>query len=156
VNARTDSAGAQPLPPEPPARDERPLSVGDIVLRVAIVVLAMSTAYIHSTLGDSLFTLNAIGYVVGAAAMVAPIAIARRERWLIRIGLAGFAATTITAWAVQGPHYTTAYVAKAIEVALIALLALDFARRTGNPIDRIRQELRSLFAHPRGPAAGRA
>ena len=152
MNPRTDSAGA----PRRNPRDERPLSNGDVVLRGAIVALCMSTAYIHSTLGTPLFTVNAIGFAVGAAAMVTPIAIVRRERWLIRIGLAGFAATTIAAWAVQGPHYTTAYVAKAIELALIALLALDFARRDGNPIDRIRQELRSLFAHPRGPASGRA
>ena len=87
--------------------------------------------------------------------MVVPIAIARRHRWLIRIGLAGYAATTIVAWAVEGPYYATAYVAKAIELALIALLVIDFARCDGNPIDRVRDEVRSLSGGSRGTAAGR-
>jgi hypothetical protein len=136
-------------------RFSRPLSDADIVLRVAIVALTLATAYIHMTLGGLLFTLNAIGYVVGAAAMVVPIAIAVHYRWLVRIGLAGYAATTIMGWVIDPIFYPTAYLAKAIEVALIALLAIDFARRDGNPIDRIRNEIRSL-ARPHGPASGRA
>jgi hypothetical protein len=137
-------------------RSSLPLSGADIVLRMAIVALTLATAYIHSTLGGPLFTLNAIGYVVGAAAMVAPIAIAVRYRWLVRIGLAGYAATTIAGWAIDPVFYPTAYVAKVIELALIALLAIDFARRDGNPIDRIRKEIRSLLARPHGPASGEA
>jgi hypothetical protein len=125
-------------------RSSRPLSGGDIVLRVAIVALALSTAYIHLTLGGLRFTLNATGYVVLAAAMIAPIALAQRYRWLIRLALAGYAATTIVAWAIEGPYYTTAYVAKAIELALIALLVIDIARRDGNPMERLRHEVRSL------------
>ena len=46
-------------------------------------------------------------------------------RTAIRIGLAGYAATTIAAWAVQGPFYSTAYLAKVIELTLIALLVID-------------------------------
>jgi hypothetical protein len=137
-------------------RSGRPLSDADIVLRVAIVALTLATAYIHLTLGGLLFTLNAIGYLVGAAAMAIPIAIAVRHRWLVRIGLAGYAATTIVGWAIDPIFYPTAYLAKAIELALIALLAVDFIRRDGNPIDRIRHEIRSLLARPRGPASGRA
>lgn len=133
-------------------RYSRPLSDADIVLRVAIVALTLATAYIHSTLGGQLFTLNAIGYVVSAIAMVVPVDIAIRYRWLVRIGLAGYAATTIAAWVLQPAFYQTAYLAKGIELALIALLAIDFARRDGNPIDRIR----SLFARPHGPASGQA
>lgn len=135
--------------------DDRPLGNADIVLRLAIVALALGTAYIHSTLGGLRFTLNAIGYLVGAAAMVVPFAIAQRYRWLIRIGLVGYAATTIVGWAIEGPYYTTAYAAKAIEVTLITLLLIDFGRRDGNPIDRARDELRSLSGRSRGPAAGR-
>ena len=127
-------------------RSSRPLSGGDIALRVAIVALALSTAYIHLTLGGLRFTLNATGYVVLAAAMIAPIAIAVRYRWLIRLALAGYAATTIVAWAVEGAFYSTAYLAKAIELALIALLAIDIARRDGNPVDRLRHEVRALMA----------
>ena len=137
-------------------RFSRPLSDADLGLRVAIVTLTLATAYIHLTLGGLLFTLNAIGYVVGAAAVVVPIAIAVRYRWLVRIGLAGYAATTIAAWVIQPISYPTAYLAKAIELALIALLAVDFVRRDGNPIERIRHEIRSLLARPHGPASGRA
>jgi hypothetical protein len=134
----------------------RPLGDADIVLRVAIVSLALATAYIHLTLGGLLFTLNAIGYILGAAAMVAPIRITVRHRWLVRIGLAGYAATTIAAWAVDPIFFSTAYLAKSIEVALIGLLVIDFVRRDGNPIERIRHELRSLLGRPQGPASGRA
>jgi hypothetical protein len=136
-------------------RFSRPVGATDIVLRVAIVALALGTAYIHLTLGGQLFTLNAIGYVVGATAMVAPIAIAVRYRWLVRIALAGYATTTIVAWLIQPTYFTTAYLAKAIELALIVLLTIDFLRRDGNPIDRIRVAIRSV-ARPQGPASGRA
>jgi hypothetical protein len=114
--------------------------------------LTLSTAYIHLTLGGLLFTLNAIGYTTGAIALVAPIATAVRYRWLVRIGLAGYAATTITAWLIQPVYYPTAYLAKAIEIALIVLLTVDFARRDGNPIERIRHEIESLLARPHRPA----
>ena len=133
----------------------RQLSDLDIVLRLAIVALALGTGYIHLTLGGVLFTLNAIGYFVGAVAMVIPLEIAVRYRWLVRIGLASYAATTIVGWVLDPVFYSTAYLAKGIEVALIALLAIDFARRDGNPIERIRDEIRSL-TRPQGPASGRA
>lgn len=126
-------------------RSSRPLSGGDIVLRVAIVALALSTGYIHLTLGGLRFTLNATGYVVLAAAMIAPIALAVRYRWLIRLALMSYAATTIVAWAIEGPYYSTAYVAKSIELTLIALLVIDLVRRDGNPVERLRREVRSLM-----------
>jgi hypothetical protein len=40
------------------------------------------------------------------------------------------------AWAAQGPYYPTAYIAKVIELTLIALLAINFVRRDGHPIER--------------------
>ena len=73
--------------------------------------------------------------------MVVPLALAVRFRWVIRVGLMGYAATAIVVWAIQGPYYQTAYIAKAIEVALIVLLAVDFARHDGNPIALVRREL---------------
>lgn len=123
----------------------RPFSATDAAIRIAIVGLALGTAYIHSTLGGLLFTLNATGYVVFAVAMVAPIALASRFRWLTRIGLVGYAATTILGWAITGPYYSTAYVAKAIEVALIVLVAIDFVRFDGNPVAKVRSEVASGF-----------
>lgn len=121
---------------------DRPLSPTGAVLRAAIVGLTLATAYIHATLGGALFTLNAIGYLVLAAALVAPLSIADRYRWIVRIALAGYAAGTIVAWAVQGPFFSTAYITKAIELTLIVLLAIDFVRIDGNPIRLIRHERR--------------
>jgi len=117
------------------------LRPADVAIRAAIVALTLSTAYIHSTLGGLLFTLNAVGYVVAAIAIVVPLALAVRFRWIVRVGLIGYAATAIVAWAIMGPYFTTAYVAKAIEVALIVTLAVDFARHDGNPINVVRREL---------------
>ena len=136
---------------------ERTLSPVDVVLRVAIVGLALSTGYIHSTLGGLLFTLNAIGYLTAAVAMVIPLGIAVRFRWVVRLGLIGYAAMTIIGWAIQGPYFMTAYVAKAIEVALIALVAIDFARMDGNPINVVKSELALLSSKlGRRPATGSA
>jgi len=118
----------------------------DVVIRAAIVGLALTTAYIHLTLGGLLFTLNALGYVTAAVAMVVPLALAVRFRWLVRLGLIAYAMTTIIGWAIQGPYYSTAYIAKAIEVALIALVAIDFARMDGNPVDVVKRETAAFAA----------
>ena len=123
-----------------------PLRLSDVVIRAAIVGLAVATGYIHLTLGGLLFTLNATGYFVAAAAMIVPLALAVRFRWFIRLGLMGYAVTTIVAWAIQGPYFQTAYIAKAIEVALIAVLVIDFARMDGNPVTLVRRELASFVA----------
>jgi hypothetical protein len=136
-------------------RRSRPINNGDILLCAAIVALALATAYIHLTLGGLLFTLTAVGYVLAALALVVPLAIADRFRWLIRLGLIAYTLSVIGGWVVDGPRYDVAYITKAIELGLVALLALDVARRDGNPIDRIRDEIRSL-APPHGPASGRA
>ena len=125
---------------------ERALSPVDVALRVAIVGLALSTGYIHSTLGGVLFTLNAVGYLVAAVAMVIPLPLAIKYRWVVRLGLMGYAATTIIGWAIQGPYYSTAYVAKAIEVALIFLVAVDFLRADGNPVKVVKREVKATLA----------
>lgn len=120
----------------------RPTSPAGLLIRAVIVGLTLATGWIHLTLGGALFTLNAIGYFVAAAAMIAPIGIAVRFRWLIRLGLIGYAATAIVAWFVMGPRYDVAYLAKAIEVLLIVLLAIEVRAYDGNPIPRIRQAIR--------------
>ena len=66
-----------------------PLRATDVALRAAIVGLALATGYIHLTLGGLLFTLNAIGYFTAAVAMVIPLALAVRFRWVVRLGLMG-------------------------------------------------------------------
>ena len=129
----------------------------DVAIRAAIVALVLTTAYIHYTLGGLLFTLNALGYVTAAIAMVIPLALAVRFRWFIRLGLMGYAATAIVAWAIMGPYFSTAYIAKAVEVSLIVLLAIDFARHDGSPVSVIRREIAAFngFVARRGtsPAA---
>lgn len=132
------------------------LRASDVVIRAAIVALALATGYIHSTLGGLLFTLNAVGYAVAAAAMIVPLALAVRFRWVVRLGLIGYAMTTILGWAIQGPYYETAYIAKAIEVALIVLVAIDFVRHDGNPITVVRRELAGLAALVSGRGRGTA
>ena len=134
------------------------LRATDIVVRLAIIGLALATGYIHSTLGGLLFTLNAVGYLVAAVAMIIPLALAVRFRWIVRVGLVGYAATTILGWALQGPFYSTAYLAKGIEVALIVLLVVDFARMDGNPVAVVRRELAALtgFVSSRRSPAGAA
>ena len=126
----------------------RPTSPAGVLLRAAIVILALATGWIHSTLGGLLFSLNAAGYVVAAAAMVAPIGLAVRFRWFIRLGLIAYAATAIVAWYLTGPRYDVAYIAKGIEIVLIALLLVEVRAYDGNPLRRLRQALR-----PSGPAA---
>lgn len=137
-----------------PRSSLRPL---DVVIRIAIVGLTLGTAYIHSTLGSLLFTMNALGYLVAAVAIVIPLGLAIRFRWFVRLGLMGYAATAIVGWYLTGPRYETAYIAKAIEVALIALLAVDFARMDGNPINVVKSELALLASKlGRRPAPGQA
>ena len=140
-----------------PRSADRAISPADIALRVAIVALVLGTAYIHSTLGGLLFTLNAVGYLVAAVAIAIPLGLAIRFRWFVRLGLMGYAATAIIAWAVQGPYYSTAFLAKGIEIALITLLAVDFARMDGNPVKVVKSELALLASKlGRRPATGPA
>ena len=104
-----------------------------IVLRATVVFLTLTTAAIHWSLGGLLFTLNAAGYAVLAAAMVAP-AVFVEIRWLVRLGLIGFTAATIGGWVLLGPRFGLAYFDKAIEVSLIALLFVELWREDGGPL----------------------
>lgn len=119
----------------------RPTTPAGVLVRGAIVGLTVATGWIHLGLGGLLFAMNGLGYFVAAVAMIAPLAIAIRFRWFIRLGLIGYAATAIVAWYLTGPRYDVAYIAKAIEVALICLLALEAWAYDGNPLRRIRRGL---------------
>jgi hypothetical protein len=104
-----------------------------MLLRVAIVVLALSTAYIHSTLIGMMFMLNALGFLVLGLAMIAPLAIASQYRWLIRAALIVFALMTIVGWLMFGGRYDMGYLATGIEVGLIVLLFIEMLRYDGGP-----------------------
>jgi hypothetical protein len=107
------------------------------LLTAVIVELTAATAYIHFTLGGTLFLLNALGYTVlgvaYAVAAVAPIRVVRRLSWLPRIGLAGFALLTIGAYLVIGPYFALGWIAKGIEVAIVGLVAVDLLTDYGSP-----------------------
>jgi len=125
-------------------RTDTALAVG---LTVAIVDLTLITAYIHLTLGGVLFTLNALGYAALAVAIVAtalPHWFLRRLAWLPRVGLAGYAATTIVAYLLVGPYFSLGWVAKAVEIAILVLLAADLARRYGSPRGIVDSAARTL------------
>ena len=104
-----------------------------LALTIPIVELALTTAYVHLTLGGPLFTANAIGYGVlagayGLAAMTDGTALARYA-WMPRLALLGFTLTTIGAYLVVGPYFTLGWVAKAVELALVTLVSADLVRR---------------------------
>lgn len=112
-----------------------------VILRTAVIALTLATAAIHARLGGLLFLANAVGYTVLAAAMVVPGPLGR-VRWLVRLGLIGFAAATIVGWYLVGPRFGLAYLDKAIEVALIGVLGLELWVVDGGPIQIARQARR--------------
>jgi hypothetical protein len=100
-----------------------------VLLTGVILELTLATAIIHFTLGDTLFLLNAAGYLVlGAAYLLAvtlPMPAIRRFAWLPRIGLATFASVTIVAYLVIGPYFTLGWLTKGVELAIVLLVIAD-------------------------------
>ena len=68
-------------------------------------------------------------YLAFAAAyafvLAVPAEIARPFGWLPRIGLAGYALTTIGAYLVSGGFFTLGWITKGIEVAIVGLVFVD-------------------------------
>jgi hypothetical protein len=133
-----------------------PAALG-LALTLVAVDMTLTTAYIHLTLGGALFTLNAAGYAALAAGLVLfaiPHPLTRRLAWLPRLGLAGYTATTIAAYLVIGPYFTLGWIAKAIEVGILIVVAADLARLYGSPAGLGRAIAGSLRRGPgRGPLA---
>jgi hypothetical protein len=126
----------------------------EAVLRGGAVVLALVLAYIHWTLGGIMFTANAAGYALLAGALIVPIPLARRYRWLIRLGLMGFAAATIGGWVLFGARYWLGYVTVGLELLTITIVASDLYRADGGPAEigaRIVTLLRELVRGGRRP-----
>ena len=138
---------------EPPSTSR----VGGAVLTAAIVALTLTTAYIHFSLGGVLFTLNALGYLGLAVALVvgaaAPHPLSDRFSWLPRVGLAGYTLVTIGAYLVMGPYFSLGWLAKGVEVAILALLAVDVLRVYGSLMGLVRAALASLPRFARTRAA---
>ena len=120
-----------------------------VVLTTAIVGLALTAGYIHLGLGGFLFTMNGLGYL-GLAAIFAIGAtvshpIVRTFSWAPRVMMGGYAALTISAYLVMGPYFTLGWITKGIEVALIALVAVDATRVYGSPVAMVRTAFASVF-----------
>jgi hypothetical protein len=109
------------------------------------------TATIHAQLGGLLFLANAIGYTTLALAMVVPGPIGQ-VRWLVRLGLIGFTAATIGGWLLFGARFPLAYIDKAVEVVLIAAVAVELWRSDGGPLGVV-QQARGLVARLTGHLA---
>lgn len=126
-------------------RQSRVSSPLAIALRIAIVALTLATAQIHVTLGGLMFTLNAIGYAVLAAAMVLPGPVGRL-RWLTRYALIGFTTVTILGWLAFGARFDLAYLDKAVEVVLVGLLLVESWVIDGGPLAVARRAQRDVAA----------
>jgi hypothetical protein len=117
-------------------------------LTTAIVGLALTSAYIHLGLGGLLFTMNGLGYLGLAGVFVVAAAVdhpmVRTFSWAPRVMLAGYAAMTIGAYLVMGPYFTLGWITKGLEVALIALIAVDVIRVFGSPIGLVRAAIASV------------
>ena len=66
-----------------------------VAFAATVVALTVATAGIHAYLGGLLFLANAAGYATLAMALLVPIPLARRYRWLVRLALLGFALATM-------------------------------------------------------------
>lgn len=111
----------------------------EVALRLAVATLTIATAWIHFSLGSLLFTLNGVAYATLAVALIAPISIGTRFRWLVRLALLGFTAMTIAGWVAFGARYDVAYIDKGIELLLIALLLADIRRADGGIVEALRR-----------------
>lgn len=118
------------------------------LLTTAIVGLALTAGYIHLGLGGLLFTMNGLGYLGLGALFVIGAAVShplvRTFSWAPRVMLAGYAAVTISAYLVMGPYFTLGWITKGIEVALVALVAIDVVRVFGSPVGLVRSALASV------------
>jgi hypothetical protein len=130
------------------------LGAADVALYVAIVAMTLTTAAIHAYLGGLLFLANAAGYSTLAIAMVVPITIARRYRWLVRLALLGFTFATIAGWIAFGARFPLAYLDKGIEAILVACLVTETYRLDGGPLEVVRR-LAQLARSTIGRVTGR-
>jgi hypothetical protein len=128
----------------------------DVALTIGIVVATLTTAVIHFSLGGLLFLANAAGYVTLAVALVAPLAIADKVRWLTRFALLGFTLATIVGWVVMGPRFPLAYLTKGIEIGLVVMITVAILRAHGGPAGVVRQLMTLIPSRIRGGAAASA
>ena len=128
--------------------------MNSIVIRFLVVSLTVTTAAIHASLDGMMFLATAVGYATLAVAMIAPGPIAQ-IRWLVRVALLGFTASTIGGWLLFGTRFPIAYLDKGIEVALVGVVAFELWRYDGGPIG-VAREARRLIGRLAGVQTARA
>jgi hypothetical protein len=100
-----------------------------VLLAGVILELTLATAVVHLTLGGTLFTLNALGYLglgaAYAAVALAPVPALRRVGWLPRVALATFTSVTIVAYLVSGAYFTLGWITEGVELAIVLLVVAD-------------------------------
>jgi hypothetical protein len=125
-----------------------------VFLRAGVVLLALTTAAIHASLGGLLFTLNAAGYAALAVAMILPGRIGQ-ARWLIRLALIGFTAATVGGWVLFGARFPLAYLDKGVEAVLLVFLAIEVWLLDGGP-GGVARRVRGLAGTVAGAVLARA
>ncbi|MCX7975478.1 MAG: hypothetical protein N2646_00240 [Bellilinea sp.] len=100
-------------------------------LAALIILLTMATAGIHFSLlfPDVVFILNGLGFLSFAAAYFLPISIFIQKRKWIAWAYMGYTLLTILLWVVIGERSTLGFATKAIEVALLISVWIDYRRK---------------------------
>jgi hypothetical protein len=96
----------------------------DLAMVAIVTILTLSTAYIHYWVGGTLLLLNAVGYATLVVVLIATTLFFRRALPLVLSAIAGYAAVTILGWLIMGPYFDVAYLAKGIEIVLIATISV--------------------------------
>src|SRR5437016_13934417 len=89
-----------------------------LATRGPIVLLTLTPAAIHASLGGWLFAMNAVGYTALAMLMLVPGPIGR-YRFIVRLGLLCFTTATIVGWLLIGARFSLAYIDKAVELGVV-------------------------------------
>ena len=109
----------------------------DVLLVTLMVILTLSTAYIHYWVGGMMLMLNALGYMGLVVLTIGSFVLLRRAFPIVLLMLAAYAAVTILGWLVMGPYFDVAYIAKGIEIVLIGTIALYLLRNRDDMKDSI-------------------
>lgn len=113
-------------------------SISPLVATAVISGFTLAAAYIHWYVGGILLLLNAAGAVGLLAVLLVTGFVGRQVRPLALTALAAYTVGSIGGWLVMGPYFDLAYLAKGIELLLIAVIALELLRT--------RADLRPAFA----------
>ena len=116
------------------------MKIGTITFQpaqIGIIILTLLTALIHFSLGEPLFILNGLGYLILLAAYFLPLAVFQRFHRLIRWAFAGYTLLTIILYFLFHPNGSwqndgLGVLTKMIEVVLLLLLAYD---SQGQPVE---------------------